>query len=311
MKSSDTITVHLDAEIGKIEGAPCKFDVELKAGGAEIKFKAGAIILATGFEPYDPNKLGHLGYGKFKDVVTSIEFEQMAKEGKIVRPSDGAPVKNVLFIQCAGSRDPEHLPYCSTVCCATTLKQATYLKQADAEAQAYVLYKDIRTPGQREEFYREAQRQGTVFIRGELNELAQPNGKLTASAKDLLLDDDVELADLDLVVLATGMVPTTKMEGETVEPLEGEEVDKPRILKLNYRQGPEMPNLQYGYPDSHFICFPYETRRTGIYAAGTVRRAMDGGGAQQDAIGAALKAIQCVEMTSRGEAVHPRAGDQT
>jgi quinone-modifying oxidoreductase subunit QmoB len=311
VKSNDAITVYLEAEIQKIDGAPGKFDVELTAGGSEVKFKAGAIVLATGFTPYDPTKLGHLGYGKFKDVVTSTEFEQMAVDGKIVRPSDGSPVKSALFIQCAGSRDPDHLPYCSTVCCSTTLKQAAYLKQADTNAQAYVLYKDIRTPGQREEFYRESQRQGTVFIRGELNELAQPNGKLTAMAKDLLLDDDVELADLDLVVLATGMVPTTKMEGETTEPLEGEAVAKPRILKLNYRQGPELTNFKYGYPDSHFICFPYETRRTGIYAAGTVRRAMDAASARQDAIGAALKAIQCVEMTSRGEAVHPRAGDQT
>jgi quinone-modifying oxidoreductase subunit QmoB len=309
VKSHDKIDVHLNAEIVKTEGAPCKFEVDFKAGDKEIHAKIGAFILATGFTPYDANKLGHLGYGKLKDVVTSVELEEMVKAGKLCRPSDGKPVKNVLFIQCAGSRDENHLAYCSSVCCNATLKQATYLKQSDPEAQAYILYKDIRTPGQREEFYREVQRQGAVFIRGELKELSQPNGKITAFAHDLLLADDVEIEDLDLVVLAVGQVPTTLMEGETVAPLEGAAVDTPRTLKLVYRQGPELPNLRYGYPDSHFICFPYETQRTGIYAAGTVRRAMDITGSKRDGAGAALKAIQCVEVTSRGEAVHPRSGD--
>jgi len=83
------------------------------------------------------------------------------------------------------------------------------------------------------------------------------------------------------------------------------------ILNLVYRQGPDLPTLQYGFPDSHFICFPYESRRTGIYPAGSVRQPMDGVGAREDAAGAALKAIQCVEMTARGEAVHPRAGDKS
>jgi quinone-modifying oxidoreductase subunit QmoB len=311
VKSHGKVDVLTSAEIERIEGGPCKFEVALKAGGKDVSLKAGAIILATGFVPYDATKLGHLGYGKFKDVVTTVEFEEMARAGKLVRPSDGKPIQSVLFVQCAGSRDPEHLPYCSTVCCGTSLKQAAYLKAHSPESQAYVLYKDMRTPGQGEEFYREAQRRGTVFIRGELKELAQPNGKLQASTTDVLLGEDISLEDLDLVVLAVGMVPTTLMEGETVEPLQGDNVQKPSILKLNYRQGPETPNLRYGYPDSHFICFPYETRRSGIYAAGTVRRAMDMTSAKRDAVGAALKAIQAVEMTSRGEAVHPRAGDQT
>jgi quinone-modifying oxidoreductase subunit QmoB len=97
-------------------------------------------------------------------------------------------------------------------------------------------------------------------------------------------------------VLATGMVPTT--------------VDGP-ILNLAYRQGPALPTLKYGFPDSHFICFPYETQRTGIYAAGTVRAPMDSASAIQDAAGAAIKAIQCVTLTAQGKAVHPRVGDQS
>ena len=114
------------------------------------------------------------------------------------------------------------------------------------------------------------------------------------------------------MVLATGMVLHEPDGGRDRRAARGRRRCSSRtILKLDYRQGPEVPNLRYGYPDSHFICFPYETRRTGIYAAGTVRRAMDMAAAKRDAAGAALKAIQCVEMISRGEAVHPRAGDQT
>ncbi len=133
-------------------------------------------------------------------------MEEMAKAGKITRPSDGGPVKNVVFVQCAGSRDPEHLPYCSTVCCLVSMKQATYLKEQDPEAQAYIIYKDIRTPGQSEDFYRKAQKDGVVFIRGELQNVEANGGKLQVETTDVLLNDRVLLEDIDLVVLATGMV---------------------------------------------------------------------------------------------------------
>ena len=313
VKTHDKITVLTGAEINKTAGGPCKFEVDITAGSSQVQLKIGAIVLATGFTPYDGAKLGQLGHGQYKDVVTSVEFEAMAKAGELTRPSDGAPVRNVLFVQCAGSRDADHLAYCSSVCCNTTLKQAAYLKEADAEgSQAYVLYKDMRTPGQGEAFYRQAQADGAVFIRGELKELSQPNGKLSAFMADKLLDDDVQIDGLDLVVLATGMVSSNADSEGEVEPMEAAGSEKPaRILKLDYMQGPEVPNLRYGAPDSHFICFPYETRRTGIYAAGTVRRAMNLAEAQRDGTGAALKAVQAVEMISRGEAVHPRAGDQT
>ncbi len=312
VRSQQGLTVLTEAEIEGIDGAPCKFEVKVKTGSKEVALKIGAIVLASGFTPYDASKLGHLGYGEHQDVVTSVELEAMVKAGELKRPSDGGAVNSVLFIQCAGSRDKDHLPYCSTVCCNTSLKQSLYLKQHNPAAQSYVLYKDMRTPGQGEEFYRQAQRDGTVFIRGELKEVAKPNGKLSAAMTDVLLGEDVQIEDLDLIVLATGMVSTNRLEGETNEPLSEEEVRaQPKILKLNYRQGPEVPALRYGMPDSHYICFPYETRRTGIFAAGTVRRSMDAAAAMRDGRGAALKAIQAVEVISRGEAVHPRVGDKT
>jgi quinone-modifying oxidoreductase subunit QmoB len=238
-----------------------------------------------------------------------------------VRPSNGQPVNSVAFVLCAGSRDPEHLPYCSAACCVESLKQAKYFKMANPETPVYVFYKDIRANGSYELFYKQLQKDGVVFVRGTVSSIEDDgSGNLVVTADDVLTRSPVSSESVDLVVLATGMVPTTAL-GESykaVAPKEGEEVvvaaDAIRvsnILNLEYRQGPELPALKYGFPDSHFVCFPYESRRTGIYPAGTVRAPMDYNRAADDAAGAALKAIQCVEMVSGGKALHPRAGDLT
>jgi quinone-modifying oxidoreductase subunit QmoB len=324
VNGNDKIKVYTSATVGKTAGAPGLFTVDIEANGSSAQEKIGAVVMATGWRPYDPSNLEHLGYGKFKNVVTNIQMEEMAKAGKIARPSDGGPVKKVGFIQCAGSRDPERLPYCSAVCCMASMKQACYVKEQDPEAQVYVVYKDIRTPMQAEDLYRKVQRDGAVFIRGEVEGVAEEGGSLAIEAMDVLLNDKVKLEELDLVVLATGMVPNsqpdvtptteTKSDDGTVKVTEiaadSGHYALPAI-KLNYRQGPEMPTLKYGFPDSHFVCFPYESRRTGIYAVGPVRRPMDTAQSKDDAAGAMLKAIQCVESTAVGAAVHPRSGDMT
>ncbi|HEJ83694.1 MAG TPA: hydrogenase iron-sulfur subunit, partial [Desulfobacteraceae bacterium] len=321
------IKVYTSATVEKISGGPGLFSVDIKANGNSATERVGAVVQATGWVPYDANKLGHLGYGKFKDVVTNVEMEEMAAAGKITRPSDGGDVKNVLFIQCAGSRDPDHLPYCSSVCCLVSMKQATYVKEQNPEAVNYILYKDIRTVGQSEDFYRKAQNDGNVFIRGAATEVGEAGGKLFVEADDELLGDKVKIEDLDMVVLAVGMVPASRPETtpRIKAPSDTEGADENGMIEvapdtgffansalhLAYRQGPELPTLKYGFPDSHFICFPYETRRTGIYAAGCIRRPMETIKAIEDAAGAAMKAIQCTEATAEGKAVHPRAGDMT
>lgn len=289
------LQVLTSAVIEKTEGQPGMFDVTVKTPEAETTVRAGAIVLATGWKPYDAANLGHLGYGASPDVITNVELERMAAEGPIVRPSDGKPVTSVLFVQCAGSRDADHLPYCSSVCCLATLKHATYIHEQNPEAKVYIVYKDIRTPGQHERFYRTAQDHPLTFLtKGEVASVRPDAGRIRVDAKNTLLGEEIAV-DVDLVVLATGMV------ANTAEP----------ALNLTYRQGPELPVLADGFPDSHFICFPYETRRTGIYAAGPVRAPMDSVQAEEDALGAAMKAIQSVEMALRGEAVHPRAGDSS
>ncbi len=310
------IKVYTSASIEKTSGAPGMFDVVIRQGDTTTGERAGAIVLATGSVPYDPVGLEHLGYGTSPDVITQVQFEELAARGPISRPSDGKAVKKLVFIQCAGSRDQEHLPYCSAACCVESIKQALYVKSQNPEAAVYVFYKDIRSSGQYEHFYKKAQAEGVIFVKADVAAVSEDGGSITVEAHDLLMGSPTMADEVDLVVLANGMVPTTAFEdpslagaGQSEEQAAADAIIKSNILNLAYRQGPELPSLKYGFPDSHFICFPYETRRTGIYAAGSVRRPMDMGQAVGDAAGAALKAIQCVEMTARGLSVHPRSGD--
>lgn len=319
---NSNIKVYTGAKIGQTSGGPGLFDVTIQQGKSTVQHRVGAIVLAAGWKPYDPEKLDkELGFGASPNVITNVMFEEMG--GKIARPSDGKEVQNVAFLQCAGQRDPKHLPYCSSICCLTALKQAIQVKEQNPDSNVFVVYKEMRTPGQSEDFYRKAQQEGVVFIRSQSPKVLA-NGSLSVEADDELSGETLLIEDLDLVVLATGMVPVTAF-GENVKakkeegPKEGGEEEeipvdtilRSDVLNLQYRQGPELPDLRYGFPDSHFICFPYETRRTGVYAAGCVRRPMGTVTAVEDAHGAAMKAIQCTELTAKGAAVHPRAGDLT
>jgi quinone-modifying oxidoreductase subunit QmoB len=260
----------------------------------------GAVILAAGWRPADLAKSGceHLGID-LPDVVSNHEFEMIAAKGKIVRPSDGKPAKNIVFIQSPGGEtDDADFDYCGSVTSQVALKQARYVTEDYSDGKAYVIYQHMRTPGLQEYFYKSMQQQDGVFMtKGSVTEVkAQGNG-LEVTAVNTLLGENLALK-ADMVVVAGGMVPVTK--------------DNP-VVNLAYRQGPGFrDNDIFGqYADSNYICFPYETQRTGIYAAGAIRRAMTIEESMEDAAGAALKAIQCVESANRGMAVHPRSGDMT
>ena len=323
VKNNDKIKVLTGSKVEKLSGGPCVFNAQIKQNGSTSDHNIGAVVMAAGWKPYDPEKLDKkLGYGASANVITNVQFEERAKSGKITRPADGRALKTVAFIQCAGQRDPQYLPYCSSVCCFTALKQAIQVKQQDPKANVFVFYQEMRTPGHGEDFFRKAQQEGVIFVRTQAPEVLTSGGKLAVEAFDELLGDKILLDDVDMVVLATGMVPVTAF-GEDFKAKQSDEDKKDEmvasvdsifvsdVLNLEYRQGPELPELQYGFPDSHFICFPYESRRTGIYPAGPVRRPMGIANAVEDATGAAMKAIQCVALTTRGMAVHPRAGDLT
>ena len=314
--SNSRISVRLGATIAETSGAPGRFKVAVAKGngGGTEEFEVGAIVQATGFGNYDLAKLPELGGGSVANVVDQAGFEalaraSLAKGASMMRPSDGAPVRSVAFVQCAGQRDAsgKHLPYCSGHCCATSIKQALYLKEADAAIDAVVMYTDLRVPGQAEDFYRAAQRKGVTFTKAAVSAVTADGAACKVEFRDLILDESAALA-FDLVVLATGQVANAGVNIDLADEAE-EKKAQVSVLNLTYRQGPDLPQLRHGFTDSHFICFPYETRRTGIYAAGPVRRPMDMAQAAEDATGAALKAIQAIENASLGRAAHPRSGD--
>jgi quinone-modifying oxidoreductase subunit QmoB len=328
VESHTNIKVHKSATIEKTSGQPGKFAVKLSTGA---EFNVGAIVQATGWRPYPAEKLTHLGYGISPNIIANIDMEAMVSNGGIKKPSDGQSIDSIVFIQCAGSRDQEHLPYCSAVCCRVSLKQAKYVREKYPDAKIYIIYKDVRTPAQSELFYAHIQNDDAIFMtKGEIAGVSKASdGKILIDVKETLLGEDIKIK-ADMVVLATGMVPSTKVDEEPVateeapadgQPQDGVTADGKKeaagaekgakILNLTYRQGTDLPTLKYGFPDSHFICFPYETRRTAIYAAGGVRAPMDLSAASDDAYGATLKAIQAVESVARGAAVHPRAGDMS
>ncbi len=331
IESNSQITVMTGSKIKSISGQPGQFEVGMEG---KDTFKVGAIVQATGATPYNADKLTNLGYGKSPNVVTSQELEKMILSGKVACPSTGQAPKRIVFVQCAGSRDPDHLPYCSSECCGTTLKQTASINRDFPDVECAIIYRDMRTPGQMEHFYLGVQENTNCMLtRGDVEKVEAGSNGLSVQIKNSLLGKDVTL-DADLVVLAVGMVPNSadseairemvdakarivKNESETqvadatklVEELK--EHEDTEILNLDYRQGPDLPLLRYKFPDSHYICFPYETRRTGIYAAGAVHSPMDGPQAIEDAYGAAMKAVQNIQSNMRGEAVHPRAGDNT
>jgi quinone-modifying oxidoreductase subunit QmoB len=316
------ITVHLNCGVTKTSGAPGRFTAEL-TDGSNITF--GAIVQATGSLPYDMGNLPEFS-PENADVMDQAQFEAMVKANDgAIKKSDGSDASNVVFIQCAGQRSEKagHLPYCSGHCCTTSIKQAHYVRAAGGDAT--VIFDDLRTPGATgEDFYRSAQEAGVTFSKGEVATVAAGSAGLEVSYNDKILAEDT-IINADIVVLATGQIPNSgpnpylsidlgaaKEAKDDVRVAEIEEelrVQPQPILNLDYRQGTDLPHLKHGFNDSHFICFPYETRRTGIYAAGPVRRPMDDQQAIEDATGATLKAIQACENSALGRAAHPRSGD--
>ena len=203
----------------------CKYDaIDLSMQPKTINLKVGAIIWATGWKPYDASKIDNLGV-EYKNVITNMMMERLAAingptNGKVLRPSDNREVSRVAFVQCAGSRDENHLPYCSYICCMASLKQATYIREQYPEAKIYIFYIDVRAPGQRyEKFYRNIKKDENIFlIKGKVAEVTEdPSSKdITVVAENAVTGEKVQ-ETVDMAVLATGMVPNTaemKLPGE-------------------------------------------------------------------------------------------------
>ncbi len=179
------------------------------------KEKVGAVVLATGYDLYPIENIAEYGYGKYPDVITSLQFERILSAtgptaGEVRRPSDGKVPKEIVFIQCSGSRDPErHLPYCSKFCCMYTLKHAKLYKHKVHDGQPYVFYIDIRAGGKRyEEFVQQAvSEEEVVYVRGKVARIYPHGDQLRVFGIDTLSSKRIEV-DADLVVLAMGVVPS-------------------------------------------------------------------------------------------------------
>ncbi len=193
------------------EAGAIDYDVKPKVTELEV----GAIVVATGFDLYDMDKLGEYGAGRYPDVLDGLQFERLCSAsgptgGHVLRPSDHAEPKDVVFIQCSGSRDPEnHCAYCSKICCMYTAKHATLYKHHVPDGRAYVFYIDIRSGGKGyEEFVqRSMERDGVMYLRGRVSKVYPSKGKLKVMGVDTLSGKNVEI-DADMVVLAQAMVPS-------------------------------------------------------------------------------------------------------
>ncbi len=237
--------------------------------------EVSAIVAATGWAPYDARKIDNLGFGKYPNVITNVIMERMAAAngptgGKILRPSDGKPPETVAFVQCAGSRDENHLPYCSAVCCSASLKHATYVRAALPDSRVTIFYIDIRTPGRLEDFYAKVATDSKLeLLKGKAAKVEQETSSndLLITAEDVMSGKKITRR-FNLLVLATGIVPQTA-------------------------------GLPDGFSRDEYSFLRDSNREGGLYAAGCVKRPEEVSAAVQDATGAALKALGCAVRSSQ------------
>jgi heterodisulfide reductase subunit A2 len=181
----------------------------------EVDIDVGAIIVSTGFDIYEPYDMPLLGYGKYPNVITSMEFERLILAagptgGKVIRQSDTQKPHRIAFIQCVGSRDKQHYSYCCNFGCMYTLKHVVQLKEKyKQDVEVYVFYMDIRSPGKGyEEFYDRARERGVIFIHGRVSRIDEDptTHNLTVHSEDSNLGQPIEV-EADMVVLATAAIP--------------------------------------------------------------------------------------------------------
>jgi quinone-modifying oxidoreductase subunit QmoA len=220
-------------------------------------------------------RIEHLGFGRYPNIVTNMMMERLASptgptEGKVTRPSDGQGIESIAFVQCAGSRDENHLKHCSGVCCLASLKQARYAREQYPDARIYVFYIDVRAPGRLEDFYADLQKDEKIsIIKGKVAKIEEDAASrdLVVEAEDIIGGGRVTQR-VGMVVLATGMV-ASGIEGEIGSGLER---------------------------DEHGFLLP-EQEQSGLIAVGCAKRPVDVAACVRDATGAALKALQ----NARGE----------
>jgi len=250
----------------------CAYDaIQLDAQPAEKEIQAGKTVVATGWQLYDPSKIGNYHYEHEPDVITNLEFEHLLasctrENKKLTRPSDGKVPGRIAFIQCAGSRDHNHLSYCSSVCCSATIKQTLTLAEQYPEMQSEVFYIDLRLSGRNEKLLTKAKNNDQITLtRGKAGRISKSDSSdgLVIEVEDMMAGRRRE-DSFDMVVLAMGMEPNHM----GMEP-------KNMVVELEL-------NEQGFYLDS---------QAPGIYPAATCKRPMDVVSSVRDATAAALKTL--------------------
>ncbi|TFF95847.1 CoB--CoM heterodisulfide reductase iron-sulfur subunit A family protein [Candidatus Thorarchaeota archaeon] len=277
VKKNKHIKVLTDSKVTGFDGYIGNFDVTITnlKTEKEKKFEVGTVIVATGFEPFEP--IGYYGYEVSPNIVTLAQLQEMPPEEQIKRPSDGKPVKKVAFIGCVGSREPDKPghEHCSRYCCSATAKAASDLK--DEVDEVLVLYQDIRTYGKgHEEFHRMARQKHVIYTKfpedeKPVVEVKKRSGKIHMEWKDVLSGDMLEF-EPDLVVLASGMQPPSDV------------TDTAKLFSLT-RSGDGFFNPE------HIKLAPLTTHTAGVMIAGAAQAAKNASEAVIDASGAAAKAV--------------------
>jgi heterodisulfide reductase subunit A len=260
----------------KLSEAETSLDLKLETLKPETRFEVGAIVVATGWDPYSLERLPEYGGGEIPDVVDGLTFEEMLRDGvELRRPSDGRVPYEVVFVQCAGSRDPERgVPYCSKVCCMYVAKQAMLFKERVPEGQAYVFYIDIRSAGKGYDEYvqRAMEEQDILYLRGKVSKIFRDGDRVVVWGADTLIGRPVEVA-ADLVVLATPMTPSRQA-------LE---------LAQTLRVGVDQNGF---FSEAHPKLRPVESLTAGVFLAGAAQGPKDIPETVSQASGAAAKVLQ-------------------
>jgi heterodisulfide reductase subunit A len=206
VKELKNVQVFTKTEMAKVDGDAGNYEVELDQNGKKKKIKAGVIIVATGLKDYDIERVTAYGYGRYKNVVKPLEFEEKVAAGEI----DPKDLKSVVIVNCAGSRDKKYLPYCSRVCCFIGLKEAKLIKDKSPATEVYVTYIDMRSYGSLESLYNTLRDDYHVnFIEGRPSTIEEVDGELFVKTDDKVLGDTLKIR-ADYVILSHGYVGDEK-----------------------------------------------------------------------------------------------------
>ncbi len=205
------VDVRLESEVTDMDGEAGSFRLTVATGGAETVVEAGAVIVATGFQHFDPGRETQMyGYYEYPDVIALQDLEAMLKVHDVVRPSNGKPPERICFVQCVGSRDRRiGNEYCSKVCCGVASKEAIEVRQQLPDCKVFIFYIDMRMYGYWEnEIYWPAQEQYHVqYVKGIITEVLQKGDKLLVRGEDTTMGRPMEVP-MDMVVLSVGMEPS-------------------------------------------------------------------------------------------------------